>query len=208
MQVLNVVPTADETYTSLQELELLFSSMYEEYFNKGHKGVSKSSAHSDNLQQQDTQPTLIVQPTLEPIIPPTDVNAKKNNTDQAKDAEFEAFHRNPSKSVPTRRKLAINPEMYMFALIVSKAKLKNINKVMADHAWIEAMQEKLHQCDKLNVWELVDKFFRKIVINLKWLLKNKKYKDIARIRSKARRIAKGYHQEEGIDFDDSFTPIA
>ncbi|GKA39805.1 hypothetical protein Tco_0732356 [Tanacetum coccineum] len=49
------------------------------------------------------------------------------------------------------------------------AEPKNIKEAMADHAWIEAMQEKLHQFDRLNVWELVDKPFGKTAINLKWL---------------------------------------
>ncbi|GKC13600.1 hypothetical protein Tco_1010382 [Tanacetum coccineum] len=74
----NVVPPADKTATSQQELELLFSPMYEEYFNAGNQSVSKSSALSDNLQQHDTQPTLNVQPTLEPIIPPSNNYAEDN----------------------------------------------------------------------------------------------------------------------------------
>ncbi|GKA76177.1 hypothetical protein Tco_0782555 [Tanacetum coccineum] len=82
----NVFPTLNKTNTSLLELELLFSPMYEVYFNEGNKGVSKSFALSDNLQQQDTQSTFNVRLTLELIIPPTDVNAKENNTDQAIDA--------------------------------------------------------------------------------------------------------------------------
>ncbi|GJT25522.1 hypothetical protein Tco_0895459 [Tanacetum coccineum] len=48
---------------------------------------------------------------------------------------------------------------------------------MADSAWIEAMQEELHQFDRLQVWELVDKPFGKNVIKLKWLWKNKKDED-------------------------------
>ncbi|GKG05753.1 hypothetical protein Tco_0325839, partial [Tanacetum coccineum] len=131
--------------------------MYEEYFNAGNQSVSKSFALSDNLQQQDTQPTLNVQPTLEPIIPPTNVNAEENNTDQAEDAQFEAYefinpfappgteaaesssrneqvHGNPSKPVQTRRQLATNPEMCMFALTVSNAEPKNIKEAIADHA--------------------------------------------------------------------------
>ncbi|GKE93152.1 hypothetical protein Tco_1574247 [Tanacetum coccineum] len=87
----NVVPTADKTYPSLQELDLLYGPMYEEYFNAGNQIVSKSSALSDNLQQHDTQPTLNVQPTLEPNIPPTDVSVEENYNDQAEDAEFEAY---------------------------------------------------------------------------------------------------------------------
>ncbi|GKA28278.1 retrovirus-related pol polyprotein from transposon TNT 1-94 [Tanacetum coccineum] len=51
--------------------------------------------------------------------------------------------------------------MCMFALTVSTAKPKNIKEVMADSAWIEAMQDELHQFDRLQVWELVGKPFSK-----------------------------------------------
>ncbi|GKE76165.1 gag-pol polyprotein, partial [Tanacetum coccineum] len=51
--------------------------------------------------------------------------------------------------------------MYMFALTVSTAEPKNIKEAMDDSAWIEAMQEELHQFDKLQVWELVEKPFGK-----------------------------------------------
>ncbi|GJU84468.1 retrovirus-related pol polyprotein from transposon TNT 1-94 [Tanacetum coccineum] len=84
---------------------------------------------------------------------------------------------NPSKPVQTRRQLATDPKMCMFALTVSTAKPKNIKEAMADSAWIEAMQEELHQFDRLQVWELVDKPFGKNIIKLKWLWKNKKDED-------------------------------
>nr|GEW32334.1 retrovirus-related Pol polyprotein from transposon TNT 1-94 [Tanacetum cinerariifolium] len=71
-----------------------------------------------------------------------------------------------------------------------------------------SMQEKLHQFDRLQVWELVDKPFGKSVIRLKWLWKNKKDEDQTVIRNKARLVAKGYAQEEGIDFKESFAPVA
>ncbi|GJX19338.1 retrovirus-related pol polyprotein from transposon TNT 1-94 [Tanacetum coccineum] len=75
-------------------------------------------------------------------------------------------------------------------------------------AWIEAMQEELHQFDRLQVWELVDKPFGKNVIKLKWLWKNKKDEDQTVIHNKARLVAKGYAQEEGIDFEESFALVA
>ncbi|GKG23215.1 retrovirus-related pol polyprotein from transposon TNT 1-94, partial [Tanacetum coccineum] len=67
---------------------------------------------------------------------------------------------------------------------------------MADSAWIEAMQDELHQFDRLEVWELVDKPFGKMIIKLKWLWKNKKDKDQTVIHNKARLVAKGYAQED------------
>nr|GEY06936.1 retrovirus-related Pol polyprotein from transposon TNT 1-94 [Tanacetum cinerariifolium] len=121
-----------------------------------------------------------------------------------KDHPLEQVRGNPSRPVQTRRQLATDPEMCMFALTVSTAE----PKAMAGSAWIEAMQEELHQFDRLQVWELVDNLFGKSVIRLKWLWKNKKDEDQTVIRNKARLVAKGYTQEEGIDFEESFAPVA
>ncbi|GKA64640.1 retrovirus-related pol polyprotein from transposon TNT 1-94 [Tanacetum coccineum] len=125
-----------------------------------------------------------------------------------KDHPLEQVRGNPSKPVQTRRQLTTDPEMCMFALTVSTAEPKNIKEAMAHFAWIEAMQEELHQFDRLQVWKLVDKPFGKTVIKLKWLWKNKKDEDQTVIRNKARLVAKGYAQEEGIDFEESFAPVA
>nr|GEV49219.1 hypothetical protein [Tanacetum cinerariifolium] len=66
-----------------------------------------------------------------------------------KDHPLEQVRENPSKLVQTRRQLATYPEMCMFALTVSNAEPKNIKETMADSAWIKAMQEELHQFDRL-----------------------------------------------------------
>nr|GEY18721.1 retrovirus-related Pol polyprotein from transposon TNT 1-94 [Tanacetum cinerariifolium] len=79
---------------------------------------------------------------------------------------------------------------------------------MADSAWIEAMQEEIHQFERLGVWELVDRPLCKNVINMKWLWKKKRDEENTIIRNKARLVAKGYSQKEGIDFEESFAPIA
>nr|GEW31947.1 hypothetical protein [Tanacetum cinerariifolium] len=205
--------------------------LFEEYFTAGNQSVLKSFDLSDNSQQQDTKPTLNVQPTTEPIIQPTIANAEENNTDQTADAQFEPYefinpfctpiqgvvkssshnvdtlnmhtfyqrHRfdyhwtkdhpleqvpgNPSKPVQTRKQLATDPEMCMFALTVSTAEPTNSKEAMADHAWIKLMQEEFHHFNRLKVWELVDKPFGKTVINLKLLWKNKKDEDNIDFRS-------------------------
>nr|GFB94236.1 Gag-Pol polyprotein [Tanacetum cinerariifolium] len=76
---------------------------------------------------------------------------------------------NPSQSVRTRRQLESDVKMCMFALTVSRTEPKNIKEAMADSAWIESMQEELHQFDRLDVWELVDRPLCTNVINLKGL---------------------------------------
>ncbi|GJQ89443.1 retrovirus-related pol polyprotein from transposon TNT 1-94 [Tanacetum coccineum] len=217
----NVSPSADTIVPSQQELDLLFGSLHDEFFNDGTPRVNKSSSPTDNFIQKDTPHSMNIQPPLEPSTP-TNVLAKENNDHQAEftnpfctpvqeiaDSSSRNIVRgNPSKPVQTRRQLATDPEMCMFALTVSIVEPKNIKEAMADSAWIEAMQEELHQFDRLQVWELVDKPFGKNVIKLKWLWKNKKDEDQTVIRNKARLVAKGYAQEEGIDFEESFAPVA
>nr|GFA69399.1 hypothetical protein [Tanacetum cinerariifolium] len=121
---------------------------------------------------------------------------------------LEQVIRNPSQSVRTRRQLESDGEMCTFALTVSRTEPKNIKEAMADYAWIESMQEELHQFDRLDVWELVDKPLCKNVINMKWLWKNKRDEENTVIRNKSRLMAKGYTQKEGIDFEESFAPVA
>ncbi|GJY79212.1 retrovirus-related pol polyprotein from transposon TNT 1-94 [Tanacetum coccineum] len=101
----------------------------------------------------------------------------------------------------TRRQLETDGEMCMFALTVSRTEPKNIKEAMANSAWIEAMQEELHQFDRLDVWKLVDRPLCINVINMKWILKNKHDEGKTIIYNKARLVAKGYAQKEGIDFE-------
>nr|GEW09209.1 integrase, catalytic region, zinc finger, CCHC-type, peptidase aspartic, catalytic [Tanacetum cinerariifolium] len=162
---------------------------------------------------QDKQPLMNI-PSTSALSTHTNVHAEENNNDQVKegeqlqDDEFTNPFCAPIQEVDESSSHNIDPEMYMYALTVSTAKPKNIKEAMVDSAWIEVMQEELHQFDILQVWELVDKPFGKMVIKLKWLWKNKKDEDQTVIRNKARLVAKGYAQEEGIDFEESFAPVA
>ncbi|GJV06702.1 retrovirus-related pol polyprotein from transposon TNT 1-94 [Tanacetum coccineum] len=70
------------------------------------------------------------------------------------------------------------------------------------------MQDEIHEFDRLQVWELVPRPDYVMIIALKWIYKVKldEYGDV--LKNKARLVAKGYRQEEGIDFEESFTPVA
>nr|GEU87644.1 putative ribonuclease H-like domain-containing protein [Tanacetum cinerariifolium] len=104
--------------------------------------------------------------------------------------------------------LVSDGEMCMLALTVSQTEPKNIKESMADSAWIKSMQEELHQFDRLDVWELVDRPLCTNVINMKWLWKNKRDEENTVIRNKSHLVAKGYAQKEGVDFEESFAPVA
>ncbi|GJX31084.1 retrovirus-related pol polyprotein from transposon TNT 1-94, partial [Tanacetum coccineum] len=76
------------------------------------------------------------------------------------------------------------------------------------HTIIEAMQEELNEFKRIKVWELVPRPDKVIVITLKWIYKVKLDKVGGILKNKARLVASGYRQEEGIDFEESFAPVA
>ncbi|GJR23111.1 retrovirus-related pol polyprotein from transposon TNT 1-94 [Tanacetum coccineum] len=79
---------------------------------------------------------------------------------------------------------------------------------MLDPSWIESMQDELNQFKRLDVWELVPLPEGRLVIKVKWIWKNKTDAENTVIRIKSRLVTKGYSRQEGIDFEDSFAPVA
>nr|GEX00900.1 retrovirus-related Pol polyprotein from transposon TNT 1-94 [Tanacetum cinerariifolium] len=255
------------TVTTSNELDLLFSLMFDELLNGSNQVLSKSSAvttadapnqrqqqHITSLNTQTTTESTCQVPTQAPTVTSTEninqaemiaENAQVTNDEfinifctpvqdredtssrhvdssnmhtfyqrhpsehhWTKDHPLEQVIGNPSQSVRTRRQLELDGKICMFALTVSRTEPKNIKEAMADSAWIESMQEELHQFDQLDVWELVDRPLCKNVINMKWLWKNISDEENTVIQNKSRLVAKGYAQKEGVDFEESIAPVA
>nr|GFB96427.1 uncharacterized mitochondrial protein AtMg00820-like [Tanacetum cinerariifolium] len=74
--------------------------------------------------------------------------------------------------------------------------------------WVSVMQNKLDQFARLKVWRLVPRPEGKTIIKSKWIFKNKKDESSLVIRNKERLVAIGYSQQEGIDYDETFAPVA
>ncbi|GJU20019.1 putative ribonuclease H-like domain-containing protein [Tanacetum coccineum] len=83
-----------------------------------------------------------------------------------------------------------------------------IAQALDDESWVEAMQEELLQFKIQKVWTLVDLPYGKKAIGTKWVYRNKKDERGIVVRNKARLVAQGYKQEEGIDYDEVFAPVA
>nr|GEY82918.1 hypothetical protein [Tanacetum cinerariifolium] len=199
----DVYSSADAYVPSQQELDLLFGPLYDEFFNAGSSPQDKQPSTNIQSTSVPSTPTNVPQKEAESSSHnignsnvPTFNQPQVSEYRWTKDHSLEQVRRNPSRPVQTRRKLATDPEMCMYVLTVSTTKPKNIKEAMADSAWIAAMQEELHQFDRLQVWELVDKPFGKTVIKLKWLWKIKKDEDQTVIRNKAWLVVKGFTQEE------------
>ncbi|GJV03420.1 putative ribonuclease H-like domain-containing protein, partial [Tanacetum coccineum] len=85
---------------------------------------------------------------------------------------------------------------------------KKLIQALDDPSWIEAMQEELLQFKLQKVWTLVDLPIGKRAIRTKWVFRNKKDGRGIVVRNKARLVAQGYTQEEGIDYDEVFALVA
>nr|GEV24699.1 hypothetical protein [Tanacetum cinerariifolium] len=99
-------------------------------------------------------------------------------------------------------------DICIYALTVSTMEPKNVKEAMTDPAWIESMQEELLQFKRLDVWVLVLAPDNISPLSLKWLFKNKHDEEQTIIQNKSCLVVRGYRQEEGIDFEESFAPVA
>ncbi|GJR02742.1 putative ribonuclease H-like domain-containing protein [Tanacetum coccineum] len=96
----------------------------------------------------------------------------------------------------------------LFACFLSQHEPKKISEALEDESWVDAMQEELLQFKIQKVWVLVDLPYGKKAIGTKWVYRNKKDERGVVVRNKARLVAQGHRQEEGIDYDEVFAPVA
>ncbi|KAJ9552804.1 hypothetical protein OSB04_016849 [Centaurea solstitialis] len=111
----------------------------------------------------------------------------------------------PSTGVRTRHQASNHCLLVCFLFENEPSK---VEEALADPFWVLAMQEELVEFERNLVWTLVHKPSRKTIIGLKWVFRNKLDEHGIVIRNKARLVAQGYRQEEGIDYDETFAPVA
>ncbi|KAJ9562411.1 hypothetical protein OSB04_007571 [Centaurea solstitialis] len=112
-----------------------------------------------------------------------------------------------STSAPVKTRSATQNEC-LFAAFLSRHEPSNVTEAIDISDWVTAMQEELNQFERLGVWRLVPRPKNKTIIDLKWIFKNKKDEDGIVTRNKARLVAKGFKQQAGIDYDETFAPVA
>ncbi|GJW08412.1 putative reverse transcriptase domain-containing protein, partial [Tanacetum coccineum] len=116
--------------------------------------------------------------------------------------------------IPTSRVHPSHPSTLILGDPTSAVQTRSkVNKSSEAHAfvnesWVDAMQEELLQFEIQKVWILVDLPYGKKAIGTKWVYRNKKDERGVVVRNKARLVAQGHRQEEGIDYDEVFAPVA
>ncbi|GJX00964.1 retrovirus-related pol polyprotein from transposon TNT 1-94 [Tanacetum coccineum] len=94
-----------------------------------------------------------------------------------------------------------------FFCFISTIEPKNVNEALGDESWIVAMQEELNQFIANDVWELVPQPRNMTIIGTKWVFRNKLDENGIVSQNKARLVAQGYNQQEGIDYDETYAPV-
>nr|GFA85354.1 hypothetical protein [Tanacetum cinerariifolium] len=214
---------------SKKDLEDLFQDFYDEYFDSSK--IMKSSTTNVEISINDESIPIN-------MVPNGDEASTSHNVfnERLDDAYFDAntsfydpynvhtyyqpyphekkwtkdhpLHKiigDPKSSVQTRGQLG---NSCLFSCLLSSIEPANVAEALRDADWVSAMQKELDQFSRLKVWRLVPRPEGKSVIKTKWIFKNKKDESSLVIRNKARLVAIGYSQQEGIDYDETFAPVA
>ncbi|GKE52113.1 retrovirus-related pol polyprotein from transposon TNT 1-94 [Tanacetum coccineum] len=91
---------------------------------------------------------------------------------------------------------------------ISTIEPKNVNEALKDESWIIVMQKELNQFIANDVWELVPQHKNMTIIGTKWVYRNKLDENGVVSRNNARLVAQGYNQQENINYDETYAPVA
>ncbi|GJR52612.1 retrovirus-related pol polyprotein from transposon TNT 1-94 [Tanacetum coccineum] len=211
--VLNPVPAVPYIPPTNKELEILFQPMFNEYLEppRVERLVSPAPAVPVPVNSTGTpSSTTIDQDAPSPSHSPSSSALLSASLHQGvtagstliEDNHFALVDNNPFVNVfaPERSSEASSSR--------DAIEPKNFKSTIIEDCWFQAMQDEIYEFDRLQVWELVPRPDCVMIITLKWIYKVKldKYGDV--LKNKARLVAKGYRQEEGIDFEESFAPVA
>ncbi|GJY12432.1 retrovirus-related pol polyprotein from transposon TNT 1-94 [Tanacetum coccineum] len=196
--------------------------------------INTEETHEQNVQndQMITQPTdvpsgnntEVSRSITEPLVPDFTLSHITNQTSTSshtaprdrwsRDQHIELVNiiGNPGEGMLTRsmaaKLIAASASECLFADFLSKIEPKKVSEALKHPGWIDAMQEELNQFYRNKVWTLVPLPYGKIAIGSKWVFRNKKDEHGTTTKNKARLVAQGYSQEEGIDYDETFAPVA
>ncbi|GKA06931.1 putative ribonuclease H-like domain-containing protein, partial [Tanacetum coccineum] len=166
--------------------------------NDPYFGVLIPEVPSDQSSSSDSIHT-IMQP---------DHQISEHNNKWTKDHPHEDIIGELARPISTRLQLHEQSLFCYYDAFLTAVEPKTYKDVLTQACWIEAIQEELNEFEHLEVWELVPRPDKVMVITLKWIYKVKLDELGGILKNKARLVARGYRQEEGIDFEESFAPVA
>ncbi|GJW83175.1 retrovirus-related pol polyprotein from transposon TNT 1-94 [Tanacetum coccineum] len=153
----------------------------------------------------------IIIPENDSVIPTVVQTAAPNSdhvTKWTKDHPLDNIIGELERPVSTRLQLHEQALFCYYNAFLTSVEPNNYKDALTQACWIEAMQEELHEFDCLEVWELVSRPDKVMIITLKWIYKVKLDEMGGILKNKARLVARGYRQKEGINFEEYFALVA
>nr|GEX18861.1 retrovirus-related Pol polyprotein from transposon TNT 1-94 [Tanacetum cinerariifolium] len=201
------IPAAPYVPPINKDLEILFQPMFDEFFEPPDAQSTSYSPSSSVVQPPISHQGVVARPTIE-----DNPFAQADNDPFVNVFALEpSFDESSSRDVSSAESTQV---IYPYNHLRKWSKdhpLDNSNPRMLgmdEACWFEAMQEEIHEFDPLQVWELVPKPYCVMIIALKWIYKVKldEYGDV--LKNTTRLVVKGYQQDKGIDFEESFAPVS
>ncbi|GKE91529.1 retrovirus-related pol polyprotein from transposon TNT 1-94, partial [Tanacetum coccineum] len=208
--VSNPIPQQPCNPPQRDDWDLLFQPMFDEYFNPSTiavcpvlvaatpRAVDLTDSHVSTSIDQDASSTSI----------PSTQDQEHSLIIWTKNHPIANVIGDPSRSVSIRKQLQTDAMWCYFDAFLTSVKPKKFKQAMNKPSWIDAMQEEIHECERLQVWELVPCPDKVMLIKLKWIYKVKTDEFGRVLKNKARIVAQGFKQGEGINFEESFAPVA
>ncbi|GKA59446.1 retrovirus-related pol polyprotein from transposon TNT 1-94 [Tanacetum coccineum] len=166
--------------------------------NDPYFGIPIPKVSSDQSSSSDTI-HIIVHP---------DHQISEHNSKWTKDHPLENIIGKLVRPVSIRLQLHEQALFCYYDAFLTAVEPKTYRGALTQSCWIKAMQEELNEFELLEVWEPVPRPDKVMVITLKWIYKVKLDELGGILKNKARLVSRGYRQEEGIYFEESFAPVA
>lgn len=187
-------------------------------------GFQQSSYFTDlgiNLFPDDKMTSEVSAPALEEDPSPIEASCSPMSADlvsPSSELADSSDHNTTLSSSPVspamrRSSRVSNPPAYLqdyhcHSVLATVYEPQTFKEAQSDSNWQQAMQDELEALHKTYTWDLVDLPTDKVAIDCKWVYKSKTRSDGSIERYKARLVAKCYHQEYGIDYEETFAPVA
>ncbi|GKE33399.1 integrase, catalytic region, zinc finger, CCHC-type containing protein [Tanacetum coccineum] len=180
--------------------------------------IDQDAPSTSTLQTIPESQTHVIPPCVEEeyhdieIVVPNNVHSVNQPQEHigkwTKDHPLENIIGDPSRPVSTRLQLHTKALFCYYDAFHSSVEPKSYKDALTESYWIESMQEELNEFECLEVWKLVPRLDRVMIITLKWIYNLKLEELVGVFKNKERLVASGYRQEKDIDFEESFALVA
>ncbi|GJZ17536.1 retrovirus-related pol polyprotein from transposon TNT 1-94 [Tanacetum coccineum] len=211
--------SSDQNDQPIQNDEILNDDHYEHSNHTNDEQIIDNLPNTEDIQiskhlsSPSVEDTLVQNQIPNPPLPIPSMITPAPQDRWYKDKHIELVNiiSNPGVGMLTRsmaKELSVaSAHECLFVDFLSKEEPKKVSEALKHPGWVDSMQDELNQFARNKVWTLVPAPYYKTIIGLRWFFRNKRDETGIVIKNKARLVAQGYNQQEGIDYDETFAPV-